>query len=107
VSDALFWQTSGPVPSTLSLWLNGRALNRSTRQRKLSWQFAFFVIATEPGRFRPIIFVSVLEKFSYVFAVVVLYLQGRVSLVQSVSGVPDFLLGLLFIVAFINTHIRS
>jgi hypothetical protein len=30
------------------------------------WQFAFFVIATDPARFRPMILMSVLEKLSSV-----------------------------------------
>ncbi len=38
----------------------------------LAWQFAFFVIATDPVRYRPLMIPSVVEKFSYGIAVVIL-----------------------------------
>lgn len=66
----------------------------------LAWQFAFFVIATDPVRFRPMIIPAVLEKLGYVLAVLVLYLQGRGSLVQSIGAGPDALFGVLFAMAF-------
>ena len=58
----------------------------------LVWQFAFFVIATDPVRFRPMMIPSVLEKVSYVGALLVLYLQDRISAVQAATAVPDLLL---------------
>lgn len=69
----------------------------------MAWQFAFFVIATDPARFRPLMIPSVLEKAGYVAAVVVLYLQKRLELEQLVAGGPDVLLGLLFLIAFFKT----
>ena len=69
----------------------------------LAWQFAFFVIATDPVRFRPMMIPSILEKASYVAALAVLYLQGRLSAPQAVTGLPDALLGVLFAVAFVRT----
>ncbi len=71
----------------------------------MAWQFAFFVIATDPARFRPMMIPSMLEKLGYVVAVVVLYLQRRMSSVQLMTGVPDTLLGLLVVViAFFKTR---
>jgi len=43
----------------------------------LGWQAAFFVIATDPVRFRHMMSVAILETFSYVITVVTLYSQGR------------------------------
>jgi VanZ family protein len=43
----------------------------------LAWQFAFFIIATDPARYRPRMIVSVFEKFSYGIAVVLLVIQHR------------------------------
>ena len=43
----------------------------------LAWQFAFFFIATDPARFRPLMLPSMFEKFSFGIGVVVLVLQGR------------------------------
>jgi hypothetical protein len=44
----------------------------------LAWQIAFIIIATDVARFRPLMLPSVLEKFSYAVAVMVLVWQGRV-----------------------------
>ena len=73
----------------------------------MAWQFAFFVIATDPERFRPMMVPSILEKLGYVVTVIVLYLQGRVSSVHLMPGVPDALLGLLFVLAFFKTRRRA
>jgi hypothetical protein len=43
----------------------------------LAWQVAFPIIATNPVRFRPLMIASMIEKFSYAAALIVLYLQSR------------------------------
>jgi len=70
----------------------------------MAWQFAFFVIAADPSRFRPMIILALVEKLSYVLAVVVLYLQRRMTPLQSLTAAPDTMLGLLFIFAFFKTR---
>ena len=70
----------------------------------LAWQLAFFVIASDPARFRPMIIPAVVEKLSYVIAVGVLYSQSRISAVQFSTGAPDALLCLLFAIAFFKTR---
>src|SRR5215468_12423211 len=45
----------------------------------LAWQIAFFVIASNPVRLRPLMIPSFFEKVSYLTVVVVLYLQGRMQ----------------------------
>ena len=70
----------------------------------LAWQMAFLVIASDPARFRPMMIPSVLEKASYVIAVVVLYLQHRTGLRILISAMGDATLGLLFIAAFLATR---
>ena len=72
----------------------------------LAWQFAFFVIATDPARFRPMIIPSVLEKLGYVIALPVLYLQGRITALQLAPAGTDVLLCLLFVIALIKTRPR-
>ena len=69
----------------------------------MAWQFAFFVIATDPARFPPMMIPSALEKLGYVVVVTMLYLQRRLTPIQLMSGVPDTLLGLLFVIAFFKT----
>lgn len=69
----------------------------------LAWQFAFFVIARDPVRFRPMMIPSVFEKFSYATALIVLYLQHRLHPTDLVFAGVDLLLGILFLVAFFKT----
>jgi hypothetical protein len=70
----------------------------------LAWQFAFFVIASDPVRYRLLILPSVVEKFSYGIAVVFLVLQGRMRSSDLVFAGADLLLGVLFVVAFVTTR---
>ena len=72
----------------------------------LAWQIAFFFIATDPLRYRPLMIPSVLEKLSYSTAVVLLVLQGRMHASDLVFGGTDFLLGVLFAIAYFKTPRR-
>jgi hypothetical protein len=72
----------------------------------LAWQIVFFVIATDPARYRPLMIPSVLDKFSYGIAVVILVVQGRTHSSDLVFGGIDLLLGVLFVIAFLNTPRR-
>jgi hypothetical protein len=69
----------------------------------LAWQFAFFVIAKDPVRFRAMIIPSVLEKLGFGFPVIVLYMQRRIGAGDLALGCIDLLLGALFLVAFGTT----
>jgi hypothetical protein len=69
----------------------------------LVWQFVYFMVGTDPVRFRPMIVPATLAKGSYVGTLLVLYLQDRISPVQTATGVPDALLGVLFLIAFFKT----
>ncbi len=69
----------------------------------LAWQFAFFVIATNPARYRLLMFPSVIEKFTYGIAVIVLFMQKRISPGDLVFSGVDLLLGVLFVIAFLKT----
>lgn len=70
----------------------------------LAWQFAFCVIATDPVRYRPLMLPSVVGKFGYGMAVVVLVLQNRMSGQDLVFAGADLLLGVLFAIAFLRTR---
>jgi hypothetical protein len=72
----------------------------------LSWQIAFFFIAADPLRYRPLMIPSVLEKVSYSAAVVILVLQRRMHASDLVFGVTDLLLGVLFLIAYFKTPSR-
>jgi hypothetical protein len=69
----------------------------------LAWQIAFLVIARDPVRFRPMMLPSVVEKFSYGVAVVVLVMQGRMHGSDLTFAGTDLLLGVLFVAAYVMT----
>ena len=73
----------------------------------LAWQIAFFVIATDPIRFRPIIIPSVIEKFTYGIAGVVLYLEARLRASDLVFVSADLIFGFLFLLAFYRTAAKK
>jgi hypothetical protein len=68
----------------------------------IAWQIAFLIIAQDPHRFRPMMVPSIVEKFSFGIAVVVLYFQQRVVEGILAAGIIDLVLGLLFIVAYLR-----
>ena len=70
----------------------------------MAWQIAFLVIGSDPARFRPLMIPSVLEKLGYVVTLAVLYGQSRISAADAQAAVPDLLLGILFVVAFVKTR---
>ena len=70
----------------------------------LAWQIAFLVVGRNPSRFRALMPVCMLEKFGYVLSMAVLYVGGRMPQSEAlVVIVPDFVLGLLFIAAYLKT----
>ena len=73
----------------------------------LAWQLVFFIIATDPARYRPLMVPSVLEKFSYNFAVVILVVQGRMHASDLLFGGVDLLLGILFVISYLKTPKRE
>jgi len=67
------------------------------------WQIAFLIIGSNPARFRPLMIPCMLEKFSYVATLAVLHSQSRISWTDAQTGVPDFLLGVLFVIAYVRS----
>lgn len=67
----------------------------------LVWQFAFFLIASDPARFRPLIAITILEKLAFFAACISLYATGRMTIGGPfIGGMIDGVLMLLFIVAW-------
>jgi hypothetical protein len=73
----------------------------------LAWQIAFFFIASDPTRYRPLMIPSILEKLSYVVAVVVLVAQSRMRSSDMVFASVDLLLAILFVIAYFKTSNRD
>jgi hypothetical protein len=67
------------------------------------WQIAFLFIATHPVRYRPLMIPSILEKFSYGIAIVLLVLQHRTHSNDLVFASADLLFALLFLAAYLLT----
>ena len=69
----------------------------------LAWQIAFICIARDPIRLRVMMIPSVVEKFTYCTAVVVLVMQGRTNPRDLVFAATDLTLGALFVTAYWRT----
>ena len=69
----------------------------------LSWQFAFLLIGSDPVRYRLMMIPAFIEKGGYVAIAMLLYSQGRISLDEAGTAIPDSLLLILFVVAFLKT----
>ena len=70
----------------------------------LTWQLAFLAIAWNPIRLRPFMILGVIEKISYVITLAVLYQQGRIAGDDAMAAIPDLVLGVLFMAAFVKTR---
>ena len=69
----------------------------------LAWQIAFICIARGPVRLRVMMIPSVVEKFTFGVAVVVLVMQGRTNQRDLVFAGTDLTLGVLFVAALLVT----
>ena len=70
----------------------------------VAWQLAFIIMGRAPARYRPLMLPAMVEKFSFAGAVLMLYLQGRLSGLTLGFAAIDFVLGVLFLVSFALTR---
>jgi len=73
----------------------------------MAWQIAFLIIGSNPVRFRLLMIPAIFEKFSYIVTLAILHSHARISTPDAMTGVPDVVLGLLFIAAFAKTPRES
>lgn len=71
----------------------------------VSWQLVFLVIAKNPSQYRSLIIPSILEKFSYVLANLVLFYRRELSASQALPSGTDLVLAILFISAYVTTRV--
>ena len=69
----------------------------------LAWQIAFLIIGWNPVRYRLLMIPAFIEKAGYVITATLLYSQGRIAAEDASTAIPDSLLLLLFVVAFVKT----
>jgi len=70
----------------------------------MAWQIVFLIIGSNPVRFRPLMIPGFIEKAGYIIAATVLHGQGRISATDAGTAIPDSVLLVLFIVAFVKTQ---
>ena len=66
----------------------------------LAWQVAFFIIAGDPLRLRPIICAAIVEKLAYTAACAVLLATGRLTSLFAGTAAIDLVFAILFAVAY-------
>ena len=64
------------------------------------WQIGFLIISRDPGRYIPLMIATVIEKYSYGIAVLVLYWQGYLAGAILITGLIDLILGTLFAISY-------
>lgn len=69
----------------------------------LAWQFAFLVIGSNPVQYHLLMIPAFIEKAGYIATTTLLYSQGRISADEVGTAIPDSLLLVLFVVAFLKT----
>ena len=70
----------------------------------MAWQVAFLVIGSDPVRYRLLMIPAFIEKAGYVITTTVLYTQGRIPASDANTAIPDSLLLVVFVVAFVKTQ---
>jgi len=70
----------------------------------LAFQALFFVISTDPARYRAAMLAGVLEKASFPAAVIPLWLAGRTPGGVAVFATIDLCLGVLFLASWLRTR---
>ncbi|HJU84797.1 MAG TPA: hypothetical protein VJ600_11340 [Holophagaceae bacterium] len=73
----------------------------------LPWQLLFLAIAKDPGRYRPVMPFTLLEKAGGVAAFLGLWALGRIPASVGVFGFVDGALGILFWMAWRRTATAS
>jgi len=73
----------------------------------LAWQFLFFVLGSDPSRYRPMMLPAIAEKISYGIAAPFLYLQHRIPAMFVVFGCADCILALLFVTSYVVTRTKG
>jgi hypothetical protein len=71
----------------------------------LAFQLVFLMIATDPVKYRLFMLASMVEKFSFFAALLVLHFQNRLYDQTFYSGWIDLAWGLLFVAAFLKTPV--
>ena len=70
----------------------------------VAFQLVFLVISRDPIRYRPLMLVSLVEKFPFLITVVILYMQSRVQWQIVAAGLLDGCWGIMFLLSYLKTQ---
>jgi len=68
----------------------------------LVFQLIFFVISTNPIKYRALIGISIFEKLAFAVPAAILFFGNMLSASMFAAGMIDAVLGILFVVSFIK-----
>jgi len=68
----------------------------------VAWQLVFVVMSRDPVRYRSLMLPAIVEKWSFLIPVILLYLQQRVSSVILGAASIDGILGVLFLISYLT-----
>jgi hypothetical protein len=68
-----------------------------------AWQVLFLIIGSDPVRYRPVMLPALIEKSSFVGAILVLYWLARVPAVWLIPATTDGMWFVLFLIAYLKT----
>jgi len=68
----------------------------------LAWQILLLIISKDPVRYRPIMIMPMLAKMSFVIAVAILFVQGRVAGSVLGASMVDLVLVVFFLIAYVR-----
>ena len=72
-----------------------------------AFQLIFLVIAGDPVRYRRLMPIAVIEKFSFAIPATILFFGGTLAPQMFAVGVIDAVLGVLFAAAFVRTKLSE
>ncbi len=72
-----------------------------------AFQLIFLVIAGDPVRYRRLMPIAVIEKFSFAIPATIFFLGGTLAPQMFAAGVIDAVLGVLFAAAFVRTKLSE
>jgi hypothetical protein len=70
----------------------------------VAFQLVFLTIASDPVKYRTLMLVSLVEKFPFVIAVGVLFLQSRVGWQMLAAGSIDAFWGVMFLISYLRIN---
>lgn len=69
----------------------------------VAFQLVFLIIGSNPSKYRTLMLAALVEKFPFALIVFALYAAGRANEMILAGAGVDFILGILFLIAYLKT----